>query len=835
MKRILCFVAAVLMVASLAGCTGEATVYQRAETADFRYSMYASLPEASAELTETQTGWLTDYRTVTENGILRLYVQESTGNIAVLDKRIGQLYFSVPPTMAGDTTATEDTKKLMQSALLLTYFDGQVEKAANSFELSDPDKLTCEAIDDGVRVTYVLGDGKRGLADMPQKLSDARFQELFVNHPELKESDKKRAKIYYEQDETTGVWSLTDTKNTTLNLLSQILDRIGYTDEDLKKDNDENGLPTQASDRLTFTVPVEYTLEAESLRTTVPMDKVLYTSTKPLLSICVNQFFGATAGKDGAILLPEGTGGLMLFSQADTDTGSYSSGLYGSDDTYTREDSKQADNNNNLPLFGLYEGNHGFLCIIEKGDSLATVGAEKANSRTDLNGAWVTFSVRGVIRAILGDGSMQSDVRVVQDEMYTGALSYKHSFLTGETLSYADLANYYRGYLTAKYGLKPNAEKTMPLQLSLIGGVRVKKSFLGFQYNGTRVLTDYASALSLCEELKGKGISSINLLYSGVLGGGLGKESISSLSLDKALGKKALLQKLAEQEGVSLHLSLSALTVPKDASGFSRYSQTAKTIDDSLSKKYYYNTVDLSVEKYDYIVSPLHYSALRESLTAFAQKTAFEGLAFADLGNRLYSHNEGTVLFREDTQAIVVEQLAQYAKDYALILSNPYEPALPYTDSIVDLPSARISKAVDRSVPFYQMVLHSLVGYSGEPINESVDYSQAVLACAETGSLPYFKLFTAPQDSLTDTEFSSMYSHGYSTWSERVVSVYEQLSALHAQVGDQPIIGHDCLQEGVYRTVYGNSMAVYTNYNTSAVTVDGVTVEAESYRIEVMA
>jgi hypothetical protein len=835
MKKIIALVTAVAwMIVLFAGCDGPEEDYLRQKPALFRYSMYEQLPQGSQEPSPEQAELLEGFAPTEDNGALRLYLQEETGNIALFDKRSGRIYFNVVPHAEADSTATEDTKKRMQSALELTYFDGSVEKTVNSFELSDPERLNCEAIDGGVRVTYLLGDSKRSLEDLPQKLSDERFRELFVDHPNLKENDKKRAKIYYKQEEDTGIWVLKDTKNTTVNFLSQILDRIGYTDEDLKKDNDEHGLTTNVSNRLKFVIPVEYTLEGESLRVSVDMEKVQYTESKPLLTICVNRYFGATADRSGAIVLPEGTGGLMRFSQGETDTGAYSSSLYGSDDTYTREDSARADNQNMLPLFGLYGQDAGYLCIIEEGDALAVIGAEKANGNTDLNSAWVSFSVRSFIRAILGDGSLQSDVRVVQDEMYTGLLSYKYSFINGENLSYDDLATYYRGYLMAKYGLAGLEKDIMPLQLTLTGGVHIDQSFLGFRYKGTRKLTTYTDAMAIVEDLQTQGIERLNVLYSGILKGGLGREHIAKLKLDGALGSLEELRALAEKEGVSMYLTVNALTLPKDASGYNRYTQTAKTMDDGLSKRYRFNMVDLTTDGYDYILSPLYYGYYGEKLLAFVEKNGLDGIAFTDLGGRIYSHNGDSILFRQDTKALSLAQLQQYSAGTGLILTDPIESALPYAGSVVDLPTAKVSKVIDQAIPFYQMAIHGLVDYAGAPINEAVDVQSAILDCVQTGSVPYFSLFAAAQDSLTDTEFSHMYSHGYDTWRDTVINVYSRLAELYAQVGDLPITDHICLKKGVYKTVYGDSVVVYTNYNSAAVTVEGITVDGENYRMEVL-
>jgi hypothetical protein len=324
------------------------------------------------------------------------------------------------------------------------------------------------------------------------------------------------------------------------------------------------------------------------------------------------------------------------------------------------------------------------------------------------------------------------------------------------------------------------------------------------------------------------------MLYSGLLKGGLGEECIANMKLDGALGKKKELKALAEKEGLSLYLSMNALTVPEDAPKYDRYRQTAKAIDDSLSKRYHFNIVDLTTEKYDYIISPLKYADFAEKLQKFAAESAFDGIFFNDLGSRLYSHNADTVVFRQDTKQLSLMQLHNYAKDKKLVLSNPYEAALPYASVIVDLPAAKITKVIDQAVPFYQMTIHSLIDYSSAAINEAVDIRTAVLNCVETGSIPYFKLFAAAQDSLTDTEFSTMYSHGFYTWQDEVVSAWKQISVLYEQVGDKPITDHSCVADGVYKTVYGDSVAVYTNYNSVSITVDGITVESENYKIEVM-
>ena len=79
-----------------------------------------------------------------------------------------------------------------------------------------------------------------------------------------------------------------------------------------------------------------------------------------------------------------------------------------------------------------------------------------------------------------------------------------------------------------------------------------------------------------------------------------------------------------------------------------------------------------------------------------------------------------------------------------------------------------------------------------------------------------------------------MYSHGYDVWRDTVVSVYSRLAELYDQVSDLPITDHAYLEKGVYKTVYGDRVAVYTNYTAEAVTVDGVAVASEDFVIKVV-
>ena len=57
------------------------------------------------------------------------------------------------------------------------------------------------------------------------------------------------------------------------------------------------------------------------------------------------------------------------------------------------------------------------------------------------------------------------------------------------------------------------------------------------------------------------------------------------------------------------------------------------------------------------------------------------------------------------------------------------------------------------------------------------------------------------------------------------------LKPYYEKVATATISEHVELQESVYRTTYSNGVTVLGNYNLEAVTVDGVSIDARDYHI----
>ena len=155
-----------------------------------------------------------------------------------------------------------------------------------------------------------------------------------------------------------------------------------------------------------------------------------------------------------------------------------------------------------------------------------------------------------------------------------------------------------------------------------------------------------------------------------------------------------------------------------------------------------------------FILSP---ARLGESVSAFLKGYArygIEGLALCDLGTKLdadYHRAAGRFVDRQRALALHKEQMSRMSTEagLSLMLDAPNAYALANASAIVNLPmtSARWN-IINRSVPFYQIVISGLIPYSGPPANFAYAQHRFVNETDHTTSL------CADSSSIKDTDFA---------------------------------------------------------------------------------
>lgn len=783
---------------------------------------------------------LSEMELAAENEVLSLYVNRETAEIAVKDKRDGYAWFSNPVKRDEDQLASPLYRSELSAQVLLSYYNdkGQIN-TFNSFDDSvAKNQFEVDVNDSKVKVVYQIGDVSKSFANIPKIISQERFQSQILD--QIKDQEARDDVAYkFRLDEKRQVYEVRKLQDYVAEELSAVLEEAGYTAEDAAWDHQENGLAEETAEaRAEFTIPLEYSLDGEHLIVQISGKELKYSDAYPLASIQVLKFFGAADSTgEGYILVPDGSGALIHLNSSKLTAEPYSMPVYGLDGTFDVKDQIQRNQITRLPVFGLKNRDHAMVGIIEEGDAMSSIQADVSGRNDSYNSVSSKFQVTSMDFYTLSSGTKSSSVPMFQKKKYEGSLQLRYAFLSGTSADYTGMAAHYRTYLAKKYNLHPleEAENT-PFILEIAGAFRKSKSFLGVPYHSTESLTTFNEAVSLLEELKNAGVANIDLRMVGWFNGGIRHSSPHDIEVDGAMGGQKGLQKLLEytqQNKIGLYPDAAFLQKYKGDSG------AASFLDRGTAKVYNYNPVtyakDLTRFSH-YILSPVKLSKQIEGFLKDYSRLSMTGLSLRDMGNEVNSDfDPDHTVTRQDALAVIqqeMEKLRQGAGPLLVNGGNAY--SLPYASVIVNAPtrSSRMN-ITDEDVPFYQIALHGYFDLAGAPYNMDEVHNPrlSMLKALETGSNVYYQWFYSPSSTVKDTDFNNLYALHYKDWFEEAVSQYNELNEILKNVRTQVIVRHERPAPGVVQTSYQDGTKITINYNNAAVSIDGETIEPQSYRV----
>ncbi|CAI6036488.1 hypothetical protein PAECIP112173_00840 [Paenibacillus sp. JJ-100] len=778
---------------------------------------------------------------VAENDTLILYLKPETTEIAVEDKQNGAMWFSNPQDREQDAIATGYNKSQLNVQFELTYYDstGNALKYDNFTHSVESGQFEVEKVEDGLNILYTLGEVKSDIEAIPKYISEERFNTLILG--KLEEKDQKEIEKRFKYDEQNKRYERRDSslKGVGLSKVTRIFESIGYDEAQIAIDKaaygeEDNGLAS-------VVVPVHYRLNEGSLRVSIPENGIQYPDTMKIQSLSLLPFFGASGPKDqGYSLVPDGSGSLIYFNNQKTLVSPYSTALYGSDHAVNQLSQIQKEQKARMPVFGMSYGNKGYLAIIDKGDAVASVEADISGRLNQYNTVHASYALSSMEEVTLTNGWRSSTVKRFQAQPFHNEMAVVYQFLGAEDASYSGMASVYRDYLIEQKKLTRLAEDTeLPFYVELIGGIPKKKFFLGIPYNAYEPLTTFEEAQEILKEMQSLGVKDIQLRYSGWFNGGIHHNLPKSIDVDKKLGgSKGLqgLQTYMKENGFGLYPDVSFLEAFPEAKGFKK-SYASRQITGKLAQQFPYRistfTRDDEVPP-GYVLSP---NAVPGMVSGFLQdykETGLTGVSLRDLGDQLNSDfNRANVINREEAKKVVVEQLEQVRSSNATLLvegGNSY--ASPYARHIVDAPVSNSGfNITDEAVPFFQLVYHGYVQYTGQAWNMADDQDSHVqmLRAMETGSAPYYTWFHADPSAIKLTSFDALYSADYRRWIQESAERYQELSNVLHDVQNQTIVKHEKLSKGVYQTTFEKGKTVIVNYNDEAVELNGTRVGAKSY------
>ncbi|HZK34174.1 MAG TPA: DUF5696 domain-containing protein, partial [Bacillota bacterium] len=469
---------------------------------------------------------------VAENSYLELYFADETAEAAVKVKKTGKVWYTNPPTRAGDPIAGGTNVNRLNSQLLVDYYNPVSQPSSyNSYGHSvSLDQFELIELEDGFRVEYRIGE-EETLYILPKVISKTRMEEAIIAN--LEEGDGKSLLRYYSpltyetasetqkqmypNLEEEDIYVVSDRlQEFRKRSLEELVIESGYTLDDMNEDHVANGVSAEDPNVDVFFIPLEYRLDGEQLVVRVPTEEIEYDESYPIATIHVLPYFGA-AGTDeeGYMLVPDGSGSLIYLNNNKRHAQVYGTSVYGSDRAIPRTVRTSLVKQTHLPVYGLKSGDNAFFSIIEKGDAMANIRADISGRLNSYNFVYSNYSLVPRDELDIGNYSGLNTIAVYQPRAFIGDIQIRYGFLDGDQANYSGMAKYYRSYLEGQGFERNEQDDKVPFYLETIGAINKVRSILGIPVNTTQPLTTYEQTIDIMDQLGEGGIDNIVLKYTG--------------------------------------------------------------------------------------------------------------------------------------------------------------------------------------------------------------------------------------------------------------------------------------------------------------------------------
>lgn len=786
---------------------------------------------------------------VSESEELKLYTDTVTTEIAIYDKRTGEITYS-NPIDADNDIATGINKSFLKSQIIIDYYnDKRTSGTMNSYDMSTKNgQFTLEGIDNGVRYIYTFGSLGSPTGIVPVYITKERLQ-IYLDKMDVVDARNIKGK-YVESKTKGGFLELTSAskKKSTLAKMTLLLEGAGYTAEDYQSDMAEAS--GEEEQLVTFTITIDYQLEKDSLVVTVPTHKIKETGGAKIYNLQLLRFFGAANKEEtGYMVVPNGSGSLINFNNGKVTAPTYLQYVYGIDPLSTDFSVVENTEDARFPIFGMKREDSAFLGVIENGDALGIISADIAGKLNGYNYVYPIFLLRGSEKlAMFGTTGQGSDLPVVENEIYQLDIKVRYSFMKKEDASYAGMANYLRDDLLSKGILsKKKEEESIPFYVDIIGGVKQTEHFLGVPYHELYKATTFREAGIIAESLYAMGITNLRMNYEGWFNGGFYHDVPNKITGVNKLGGKKELEKLSdkiEENGGKLFVDVAFQKVSYISKRYRYQVESSKyygggftAIFGQVNPVTLRNLSALGYRETMYnLISPKFITRYVDKFVKGIEGYDVTGITLRDLGDTLHSDKKRTnVINREEAKYVIKDQLRKVdATGKEVIVNGGNFYSLAYIDEIMNMSIGHNAYyLVDEEIPFYQMIVHGTINYTGATINLSDNYDKTdlILRLLEYGASPHFTFTYEDSNNFKYSGLNRFYATKYDNWLEDAKEIYQEVNDVLHLVNGHYVINHEIISSGVKKVTYDNGIILYINTNKREVKIDDEIIDGRSYKL----
>ncbi len=300
-------------------------------------------------------------------------------------------------------------------------------------------------------------------------------------------------------------------------------------------------------------------------------------------------------------------------------------------------------------------------------------------------------------------------------------------------------------------------------------------------------------------------IKNINFKLTGFANGGMHSTYPAKLKWESSVGGKrgfkALLENAKnasadEDSNFGVYPDFDFMYINNTASfdGVGRRGIAACMVDNRYASKQEYNSVNQRFESMFALV--ISSDSLDKLYTKFDKKYSSYGattLSVSTLTSDLNSNfDKKNALVREESLNNITALLGKMSEKYSLMGEKGNIYTLKYLDHVLKAPiDSSHYNVTSYTVPFYGMVLHGYINYTGSPLNYSGSPEYEILRSIENGASLYYILCMENTNYLkNDPILSDYYGVDYNNWFEKIVSQYKTINDALGDLQNYRIVDH---------------------------------------------
>ena len=509
---------------------------------------------------------------VVSNQNYELYLDETTSYFTIINKATGDVWESNPSIddpweSDPDYNITNSALDKQKSTLELSYFNSAGSLATiNNYKysiyhpqniLDSAGKRTFEIkyTPSGFQVLYLIQDLEIDYLYFPKYLPKDVLEAM-------DDRDVLEAIAYTGFDEEFQAYEITQYEDMS-RLVKKRLFRVFYEDMDYTRERaiSENASYgyTEQYEKVYFEVGFDITLNLDGINASIINESIVEPGNVKIASIAFLPLFGTAVSEvndidtEGYIVLPDGSGAVIEFNNGKHYQEPYSKRVYGEDIALLDYKMAEQQQKISIPLFGMVKETSAFAAIITAGDTMATIKADVSGRIDSYNRVYVSFKLRESESVTLGSGYNQYGLDLYTKDIVKTDFTIKYIFLDDDHNDYVGIANSYQDYLVNNKDFNSvDTTTSTVLTTEFLGAYEQKGFFLGVPYYSDNSLTTFDESIVILDELMSRDVTNINVLYTGMINGGLSNTLSDQFKIERELGGKKdyqnLLDYLADRE-----------------------------------------------------------------------------------------------------------------------------------------------------------------------------------------------------------------------------------------------------------------------------------------------